>query len=73
MRLRVDGGFKTGRDVIVAAMLGADMFGFGTSFLIALGWIFLVVAILRRRRWAMDHPMVMPALSDTEHGASGNA
>jgi glutamate synthase domain-containing protein 2/glutamate synthase domain-containing protein 1/glutamate synthase domain-containing protein 3 len=38
--LRVDGGFKTGRDVIVAAMLGADMFGFGTALLIALGCIY---------------------------------
>ena len=38
--LRVDGGFKTGRDVIVASMLGADMFGFGTALLIALGCIY---------------------------------
>ncbi len=38
--LRVDGGFKTGRDVIIAAMLGADMFGFGTALLIALGCIY---------------------------------
>jgi glutamate synthase domain-containing protein 2/glutamate synthase domain-containing protein 1/glutamate synthase domain-containing protein 3 len=40
VKLRVDGGFKTGRDVIVAAMLGADMFGFGTALLIALGCIY---------------------------------
>jgi glutamate synthase (NADPH) large chain len=38
--LRVDGGFKTGRDVIVAAMLGADMFGFRTALWIALGYGF---------------------------------
>jgi len=38
--LRVDGGFTTGRDVIVAAMLGADMFGFGTALLIALGCVY---------------------------------
>jgi glutamate synthase domain-containing protein 2/glutamate synthase domain-containing protein 1/glutamate synthase domain-containing protein 3 len=38
--LRVDGGFKTGRDVVVASMLGADMFGFGTALLIALGCIY---------------------------------
>src|SRR5947209_7938286 len=36
VKLRVDGGFKTGRDVVVAAYLGADMFGFGTALLIAL-------------------------------------
>jgi len=38
--LRVDGGFKTGRDVVIASMLGADMFGFGTALLIALGCIY---------------------------------
>jgi glutamate synthase domain-containing protein 3 len=37
--LRVDGGFKTGRDVVVAALLGADEFGFGTVPLIALGCV----------------------------------
>ncbi len=37
LRLRTDGGLKTGRDVVVAAMLGADEFGFGTAALIALG------------------------------------
>jgi glutamate synthase (ferredoxin) len=39
VRLRVDGGFKFGRDVIVAALLGADEFGFGTAALLALGCI----------------------------------
>jgi len=32
-----DGGFRTGRDVVVAALLGADRFGFGTPILLALG------------------------------------
>ena len=35
--LRVDGGLKTGRDIVVAAMLGAEEFNFGTAALIALG------------------------------------
>lgn len=35
--LRVDGGFHTGRDVVVAAMLGAEEYGFGTIALIAIG------------------------------------
>ncbi|MBA2666179.1 MAG: glutamate synthase large subunit [Trueperaceae bacterium] len=35
--LRVDGGLKTGRDVVVAAMLGAEAFGFGTAALVATG------------------------------------
>ena len=37
VRLRVDGGIKTGRDVIVAALLGADEVSFGTALLIAEG------------------------------------
>lgn len=39
VRLRVDGGFKFGRDVIVAALLGADEFGFGTAALLAVGCV----------------------------------
>jgi len=38
-RLRVDGGFKTGRDVVIAALLGADEFSFGTAALVAEGCI----------------------------------
>ncbi len=37
--LKVDGGLKTGRDVVLAALLGAEEFGFGTIPLIALGCI----------------------------------
>jgi glutamate synthase (NADPH/NADH) large chain len=39
VRLRVDGGIKSGRDVVVAAMLGAEEFGVGTSALVAMGCI----------------------------------
>jgi len=39
VRLRVDGGLKTARDVMIAAMLGAEEFGFGTSLLVALGCV----------------------------------
>jgi glutamate synthase (ferredoxin) len=39
VRLRVDGGVKTGRDVVVAAMLGADEFGFGSAALVALACV----------------------------------
>ncbi len=35
--LRTDGGLQTGRDVLVAALLGAEEYGFGTSALVALG------------------------------------
>jgi glutamate synthase (ferredoxin) len=37
VRLRVDGGLKTGRDVLVAALLGADEYAFGTALLLAEG------------------------------------
>ncbi len=37
--LRTDGGLKTGRDVVIAAMLGAEEFGIGTTSLIAMGCI----------------------------------
>jgi glutamate synthase domain-containing protein 2/glutamate synthase domain-containing protein 1/glutamate synthase domain-containing protein 3 len=39
VRLRADGGFKFGRDVIVAALLGADEFGFATAALLAIGCV----------------------------------
>jgi len=41
VHLRVDGGFKTGRQVVVAALLGADQFSFGTAAMIAEGCIML--------------------------------
>ena len=37
VRLRVDGGLKTGRDVVLAALLGADEVSFGTAVLLAEG------------------------------------
>ena len=38
-RIRVDGGIKTGRDVVLAALLGADEVSFGTAALLAEGCI----------------------------------
>ena len=37
MVLRTDGGLRTGRDLLIAALLGAEEFGFGTAVLVALG------------------------------------
>jgi len=37
--LQADGGLKTGRDVIVAAMLGAEEFGFGSAAVVAAGCV----------------------------------
>jgi glutamate synthase (NADPH/NADH) large chain/glutamate synthase (ferredoxin) len=35
--LRTDGGLRSGRDIVIAALLGAEEFGFGTGVLVALG------------------------------------
>ncbi|MFP5299524.1 MAG: glutamate synthase-related protein, partial [Actinomycetota bacterium] len=40
-RIRVDGGIKTGRDIMIAALLGADEFSFGTAVLVAEGCIYV--------------------------------
>ena len=37
VRLRTDGGIRTGRDVVIAALLGAEEYGIGTASLIAVG------------------------------------
>ncbi len=37
VRLRTDGGLRTARDILIAALLGADEFAFGTAVLVALG------------------------------------
>lgn len=37
--LRVDGGFKSGVDVVLAAALGADEYGFGSIAMIATGCV----------------------------------
>ncbi|MBI1250722.1 MAG: glutamate synthase large subunit [Alphaproteobacteria bacterium] len=37
VRLRTDGGLRTGRDIVVAALLGAEEFGIGTASLVAMG------------------------------------
>ncbi len=39
VKLRTDGGLRTGRDIVIAAMLGAEEFGIGTTSLIAMGCI----------------------------------
>jgi glutamate synthase (NADPH/NADH) large chain len=39
VRLRTDGGIKTGRDVVIAALLGAEEYGIGTAALVAVGCI----------------------------------
>ena len=41
VRLQVDGQLKTGRDIILMALLGAEEFGFGTAVLIVLGCVMM--------------------------------
>jgi glutamate synthase (NADPH/NADH) large chain len=41
VRLQVDGGLRTGRDVVIGALMGAEEFGFATGTLIAMGCIML--------------------------------
>jgi len=46
IRVQTDGGLKTGRDVAIAALLGADEFGFSTAPLAAMGCILMRVCHL---------------------------
>ena len=39
IRVRIDGGMRTGKDVIIGALLGAEEFGFGTAAMIAEGCV----------------------------------
>jgi glutamate synthase (NADPH/NADH) large chain len=41
VRLQTDGQLKTGRDIVIAGMLGAEEFGFGTSTLIVMGCVMM--------------------------------
>ncbi len=41
VRLQTDGQLKTGRDIVIAGMLGAEEFGFGTGVLIVLGCVMM--------------------------------
>ncbi|HDZ20548.1 MAG TPA: glutamate synthase large subunit [Phycisphaerae bacterium] len=41
VRVQVDGQLKTGRDVVIGAMLGGERFGFGTAALVALGCVMM--------------------------------
>lgn len=46
IRLQVDGGLKTGSDIVKAAILGAESFGFGTGPMVALGCKYLRICHL---------------------------
>jgi len=46
IRVQVDGGLKTGRDVVIGALLGADEFGFSTAPLVTMGCLLMRVCHL---------------------------
>ncbi len=46
IRVQTDGGLRTGRDVVIAALLGADEYGFSTAPLVAMGCILMRVCHL---------------------------
>jgi hypothetical protein len=60
VRLQTDGGLKTGLDVIKAAMLGAESFGFGTAPMVALGCKYLRICHLNNCATgvATQHPVL---------------
>lgn len=71
VRLQTDGGLKTGLDVIKAAMLGAESFGFGTGPMVALGCKYLRICHLNNcavgiatqdERLRSDHFTGMPEM-----------
>ncbi|NLH49653.1 MAG: glutamate synthase large subunit [Myxococcales bacterium] len=41
IRIQVDGQLKTGRDLAIAALMGAEEFGFGTTLLVSLGCVMM--------------------------------
>ena len=59
VKLQVDGQLKTGRDVVIGALLGAEEFGFATNLLVSLG------CIMDRRCHTNQCPMGL-ATQDTE-------
>jgi glutamate synthase (NADPH/NADH) large chain len=60
VRLQTDGGLKTGLDVIKAALLGAESFGFGTGPMVALGCKYLRLCHLNNcvTGVATQHPVL---------------
>lgn len=63
--LRTDGGLRTGRDIVIAAMLGAEEYGIGTASLVAMGCIMVrqchsntcpVGSVFRTRRYVLTLP-----------------
>src|SRR5205085_2021244 len=46
VRVQVDGGLRTGRDVLIGALLGAEEFGFSTAPLVAAGCVMMRVCHL---------------------------
>ena len=70
VRLQADGGMKTGLDVVKAAILGAESFGFGTAPMVAMGCKYLEFAtstiaqrVLPPKMRSCDRPILSAMLS----------
>ncbi len=55
IRVQTDGKLQTGRDVVIAALLGAEEFGFATTPLITMGCIMMRKCHLNTCSWALPH------------------
>ncbi len=73
IRVQVDGQLKTGRDVVIGAILGADEFGFSTTALVTMGCILMrkchlntcSVGIATQDPALRENSMVRPSMSLT--------
>jgi len=72
--LRVDGGIRTGRDIAIAAMMGAEEFGFGTIAMIAEGCVMARVCHLNTCPVGVSLKKYTTIMADEgggRHGSSG--
>jgi len=65
--LRVDGGLKFSRDILIGSILGADEFGFGTASLLAIGCVMARQCHLNTCPWELRHKTKSYALALAEN------
>ncbi len=72
IEVRTDGGLKTGRDVVIAALLGAESYGFGTAPLVAMGCAMARQCHLEHLSHRHRHPARRPARQVQGHAGAGD-
>ena len=70
--LQTDGQLKTGRDVVVAALLGAEEFGFATAPLVVMGCVMMRVCHLDTCPGGRGHPEPRAARAVRRAGRSSS-